>query len=281
MSGVKIIQSAADLTALKAIAGAVAGQLCLVSGEGIFRAETTTSATNETVSAWVVHADDASVKWVKIRSGFRETGNTSTLTSLVPLHDNELVLARSGLGLYRYSAGSSSTADGLHVVTSAAGRWFRLGSDLITTTGGAGGDQRRLDPTKLATPNRIVSVTEQAVAGPFTFSPTSSTPGQAFGTGLSLAVETGDIVLIEVNLGKIIDQGNELTLLIRSGTTVLGNGIATLPASASSAPRHVAWKTRYVAPSNATLSLQCGGICASASSVEVTSYQLIATLIRP
>ena len=279
--GVKILYSAASIAAMKALTGMVTGQLCLVAGYGLYRFDSSSTVTNETVSPVVVAPDTGSGRWVLVRAGLRETGNATTLASLTPLYDSEIVLVRSLNRLFRYYSGDSSTVETNWIVTSTAGRWIALDTGLTLTNGGAAGDKRRLDPGVLAVPNRIISVTERYVAGPFTFAPGAASPGTAFGTAHSLAVELGDIVLIDVNLGKIIDQGNQLTVIVRNGTTVLGNGKATLPAAATSAPRHLAFRTRFVADASATLSIQCGGICASASDVEVTDYQIITTLVRP
>jgi hypothetical protein len=272
---VKLVRTAADITALTALSDMVTGELAIVPGDGVFRFNGASSATSD--ARWIVAPGSVDGRWERLEHGLREStlGGLATITGLAV---GDLVLV-PGFGVYRYTAQSPSLARTYWRVaaTAMSGLFEHVAFGMIDPTGGTDGASTRLDASVAPVPNRIVEIDEIAPASG-SFVPASSSPGAAFGPTLTLSVEAGDIVEITGQIALVEDNAANLSIIMCSGTTVLGNGkvilktIATLPA-------HIF--TRYVALAGATLSIRFGGICSSATSVTFTEAGIVARIIRP
>lgn len=275
----KLIRTVANIVAIEALTDMATGEVAIVPGDGIFRFDGASSATAD--GRWVVAPGSVGGRWIRLEHGLREVTDPTDLSTITGQADGDLVLATDigRFGLYRWVAGDTRSQSDPWVIapSSGSGRWYLVTDGLVTYTGGAGNNQIRLDPTKAPVPNRIVEIGEVSPASG-SFAPSASSPGTVFGPTLTLSVEAGDIVEITGQIALVEDNAANLSVIMRSGTTVLGNGKAILQTTAT-LPVHIT--SKYVAPAAATLSIRFGGICSSATSVTYTEAGIIARIIRP
>ncbi len=274
-TGALKIREAANVAALKAVTGQVTGDVRLVPDLGPFRFDSTSTATADDV--FVIAPTVGGGRWLRLDHGMREStlGGLATITGLTV---SDLVMV-PGYGVYRYTAQSPSLARTYWRVAATAmgGLFEHISYGMIDPAGGTSGTATRLDPAVAPVPNRIVSISEASPTSG-SFAPASASPGTAFGPTLTLAVEEGDVVEIEGQVALVEDNAANLSIIMRSGSTVLGNGKAILKTTATLPVRVF---TRYVAPATATLSIRFGGICSSATSTTFTEAGIVARLVRP
>lgn len=151
---------------------------------------------------------------------FFEVATAPDLTEITTPANGDVALVVDKIALYRFIASDPGTPDNQWIVEGDGGNWYRDQLDLRLTDGGASEDQVRLDPDKLAVPNRTVSYTGTGSNGG---SGTADTTGVVVLSSGELSIVTGDIVEISGFIEYFSTDGaQDITLKVYENTTVIG-----------------------------------------------------------
>lgn len=152
---------------------------------------------------------------------FFEVDTAADLTAITTPADGDVAMVANKIALYRFVASDATAVDGQWVVEGDGGNWHRDQKDLRLTNGGASGNQIRLDPSVLAVPNRLVSVT---TAGSNGGSGTADTSGVVLWSSGEIAVTTGDLVEISGFIEWFSTDGAQnITIKVLEDAAVIAN----------------------------------------------------------
>lgn len=152
---------------------------------------------------------------------FFEVEAIADLTAVATPANGDVALVSDVIALYRFVASDAGTPDNQWIVEGDGGNWYRDQFDLRLTNGGASGNQIRLDPSVLAVPNRLVSVTTVGSNGG---SGTADTSGVVLWSSGEIAVTTGDLVEISGFIEWFSTDGAQnITIKVLEDADVIAN----------------------------------------------------------
>jgi hypothetical protein len=273
-AGALKIREAATVAALKAVTGQATGDVRLVPGLGPFRFDSAATATADDL--FVITPTVGGGRWLRLDHGMR-TSDLGGLATMTGLTVGDLVMV-PGVGIYRYTADTPATKGiWLRPATAMGGLFTNVMYGIVDPANGWDGLQYRIDPLAAPVPNRIVSISEVTPTSG-SFAPATTSPGAAFGPTLTIDVEEGDVVEIEGQIALLEDNSATITIVMRSGSGILGNGKAMIKATGVM-PVHI--YTRHVVTSSGSFPIRFSGICSSTGSTTFTEAGIVARVIRP